>query len=360
LHGENDDHRLHTAAPVNPALYTPPTLEHAERVVQHLVQHYRKTTVADCQEALAAMYGHADWQSLVSAIARGTETSPYDEDAAPEVVQARERQQYDALLVRLGGMTDAAMLRARKLDQALLSSTVHTISQRHDPQYNQRRLERARYAHAIAYARQVVYQVRPSGREAYAIPADDDEIDLILRVDLLPRALEAWLTHHRPLLARRGMILGNTRLRQRCPGELLDFAYAWGEVALIHAVDIPQALQIYPIVLCAKWYAWLACLGSAALQADLAVLDAPRADEDARSRARRALSDATREEEARFLLAQPREDFRALSPSAREQQMNAGYAVLRRCMSDAATRHTVKNILASPSWLAFAPLTRGA
>ncbi|HEY9447479.1 MAG TPA: hypothetical protein VIQ62_10435 [Burkholderiales bacterium] len=359
MHGDDKNNPLHAAAPVNPAHYTPPTLEHADRVIQRLMRHYRKKTTVECREALAAMYGHADWQSMQSAIAAGTDASPYDEHAASHVVQARERQQYDAVLVHLGGMTDGVLQAARKLDQVVLSSTVHTLSQRHDLQYNQRRLERARYAYHIVYAKEVVHEVRPSGSEALAIPVDDDEIDLILRVDLLPRALEAWLAHHRPLLKRWGAIVGRIPVRQRCPTELLDFAHAWGELALMHAVDIPKALQVYPLVLCAKWYAWLACLSAPALQADLAVLDAPRAAEDARSRARRALSDAIGEEEARFLLTQPREDFRALSSSAREQQMKAGHAALRRWMSDAATEHTVRNILTSPSWLALTPVIRG-
>ena len=360
MHGENENDQARIATPANPALYTPPALEDAERVIQQLMRLYPRKTAAECGEALAAMYGHVDWQSLRIAIAAGTGPSLYDEDVAPEIVQARSRQQHDAALVHLGGMTGTASLAAQKLDQLLLSGARRTISQRHDPRYNEKRLERARYAYDIAYARQAVCQVRPSGRNALVIPADDDEIDPILRVDLLPRALQSWLAHHRPLLARPGAIVGNMRVRQRCPTELLDFAYCWGECALVHAVDIPKALQVYPIALCAKWYAWLVCLSAPALQAHLAVLDEPRSDEQARSRARCALSDAIRKEEACFLLTQPREDFHALSPSAREQQMNAGHAILRRCMKDAATRHTVKTILASPSWAAFAPAMRGA
>jgi hypothetical protein len=36
--------------------------------------------------------------------------------------------------------------------------------------------------------------------------------------------------------------------------------------------------------------------------------------------------------------------------------MHAGYAVLRRAMSDAAAEHTIKAILAKPSWASLSPL----
>ncbi|MGE5522500.1 MAG: hypothetical protein ACM3SS_02210, partial [Rhodospirillaceae bacterium] len=205
-------------------------------------------------------------------------------------------------------------------------------------------------------AQQVIAEVRPTGREPLVIPRDDDELELGLRVDLLPRALKSWLAHHRPLLERWSSMMGGLRVRQRCPADLLDFSFAWGELCLLHGTDIPKALQIYPIALCAQWYAWLWCLTAPSLTSHLAVLDDSSADDEQRSRARRTVQAALREEEARFLLAQPREDFRSLSPSAREQQMHAGYAIVRRYMSDAAAERTIKTILAKPSALAASPL----
>jgi hypothetical protein len=336
-----------------------PAPDHAARIAQRLHGYYRNKNLSDCQAALACMFGHADWRELCVAAAREP-ASAHDEAAAPEIVHAREQQQHEAVLVHLGDMTDEAMLDAQRLDQAVLSAASHSIGLRYDAERNRRRIQRARYAREIAYAKHVVRELRPSARAVPAVPADDDEIELVLRVDLLPRALTAWLTHHRPLLERWSAIVGGMRVRQRCATELIDFAFAWGELCLEHNIDVPKALQVYPIALSARWYAWVTCLGSPSLQRELAVLDRQSSPEGAKQRARDLVSQAIREEEARFLLAQPREDFRMLSASAREQQMYAGHAAIRRYMSAAATSHTMKDILSSPAWANLTPAMRGA
>jgi hypothetical protein len=355
LHVEHEEETTHAEAP-DPALYMPPTIGHAERVARGLIGRYRKKTLSECQHAVARMYGHASWTLLQSSLAVGAAASRYDEDETSNVVHARRERHRDVTLVWLAGVNEESGRAARSLDQLLLGHGAHTISQRYDPSYNQKRIDRARHAYNIAYAHHVVAELRPTGREPLDIPRNDDEVDLALRVDLLPRALKSWLAHHRPLLDRWGVMLGDMPVRQRCPTELLDFSFAWGELCLLHGADIPKALQVYPIALCAQWYAWLACLAAPSLRKDIAVLESAGADDELRKRSQQAMQQAIREEEERFLLAQPREDLRTLSASARQQQMHAGYAVLRRAMSDAAAEYTIKAILAKPSLAPLSPL----
>lgn len=326
----------------------------AERAAQRLRERYRRRSVAECQHAVARMYGHASWQALERAVAAGAAPGACDEDEHEAVVIARRARQCDVALVWLAGVDEAAAREGLALDRVLLQ-VPHSIGRRYDPRYSQQRLDRARYAYHLAYAARAVAEARPTARGGWDIPPDDDELELALRVDLMPHALRAWLAHHRPVLERWSGMIGAMRVRQRCTTELLDFSFAWGELCLTHAVDIPKALQVYPLALCAQWYAWLACLEAPALKADLALLE--RADIDAaqRKRAQLAVQSAIREEEARFLLAQPREDLRSLSPSARQQQMHAGHSTLRRYMADAAAEHTIKTILAKPSWLSLSP-----
>lgn len=355
LHHQHNDEPLHRAVPDN-ALYTPPTIGHAERVVHRLLERYRRRNASEGQHAVARMYGHASWPLLQAAVAAGAATSLFDEEETGDVVRARRERQRDVVLVWLAGVDEETARAARTLDHALLARGPHTISQRYDPQYNRKRLDRARYVHNLAYAHHVVEEIRPTSRGAADIPRDDDELELGLRVNLLPRALKSWLAHHRPLLERWSGIIGNLRVRQRCPTELLDLSFAWGELCLLHGADIPKALQVYPIALCAQWYGWLACLEAPALKVELAVLEDSRSSEAERRRAQQAVQQAIRCEEARFLLAQPREDFRLLSPAARRQQIQAGHAVLRRYMADAAAEQTIKTILEKPSWLSLSPL----
>lgn len=336
-----------------------PTMAHVERTVRLLQQYYPKKTPADCREALTRMYGHPDWGALQSAIQGGEAASGFDETVAPEVVGARFQQHYDIALVCLAGMTDESMLAAQELDQEVLSSEAASISKRYHPTFNEKRLERARYAWKLSYARHAILEIRPTARQAVDIPKDRDDIELSFRVDLLPRALKAWLSHHRPLLMDWGERIGQMRVRQHAATELLDFSYRWGEVCLHHAVDIPKPLQMYPVALCAKWFAWIACSRAPHLQPALALLGAPGAAEAERRRAEKLVTDAIHEEEARFILAQPREDFRSHSPSAREQQVNAGFAIVRRCMSDAATASTVSGIMTRTFWPALSPAMRG-
>lgn len=336
-----------------------PAMEHAERAVRLLHGYYPERALGECREALARMYGHSDWGSLQLAV-QGNETAgDFDENEAPEVVTARFQRHYDVALAHLAGVTDERMRAAQELDQEVLLTGADAIGKRYHPAFNQKRLERARYAFNLAYARHVILEIRPTGRQAADIPKDRYDIELGFRVDLLPRALKAWLSHHRPLLREWADRIGAMRVRQHAATDLLNFSFNWGELCLYHGVDIPQGLQIYPLALCAKWFSWLICSKAPPLQSALAMLGTSGADEAERRRAEKVVTDAIHEEEVRFILAQPREDFRSLSPSAREQQMNAGFATVRRCMSDAATEYTVEEIMTRAFWPELSPAMRG-
>ncbi|HSQ03387.1 MAG TPA: hypothetical protein VLN59_05100 [Burkholderiales bacterium] len=334
--------------------FTPVSLTHATQVALLLHQHYSDRTSDECREAVAAMYGHPDWGALEAAVQAARETSRFDEEVDAAVVARRRDQQYDIVLRRLAGMTDDVMVLAQELDQELLSTAHDSIAQRYDPRFNERRMQRARYAFNIAYARHVIDEVRPTARQRASIPEDEDDINLGMRVDLLPRALEAWLTHHRPLLKGPAVQLGKVVLRQRAATDLIRFAFRWGELCLFHAIDIPQALQIYPIALCSMWYGWAVATGRSDLSASFAALHQDGVADEAVKAAETTIERALHEEEARFILAQPRADFRTLSASAREQQMRAGHAILRHHMKDAASEYTIKHILAKPFFAAMA------
>lgn len=331
-----------------------PTGAQLERTLRSLPDYYPRRTIDEVRHTVARMYGLADWAELESAL-RWTETpSPVDEDSAREVANARFQQQYDAILAGLAGINDEVMLAAQALDQELLGVARDSITGRYDPAYNEKRLQRARYAWNLLYARHVVLDVRPTARCAAEIAADREDIELSFRVDLLPRALQSWLVHHRPLLRGWGERIGRMTVRQHAPTDLLAFSYAWGEACLKCTVEIPKPLQVYPIALSAKWYGWLACARIPRLQNAFAELHSDASREDERQRARSAIAEAIQEEEARFILAQPREDFRGHSASAREQHIHAGYAMVRRWVSEAATCSTVREIMSRsvPSMLA--------
>lgn len=336
-----------------------PTMAQVERTVRQLQGYYPGRSAGECREALARMYGHPDWDGLQAAIDGGAAPSALDESVEPEVVGARFQHQYDMALVHLAGMTDERMLAAQELDQQVLSIEADSISKRYHPAFNEKRVERARYAWELSYVRQVILQIRPTARQAVDLPKDRDDIELTWRVDLLPRALKTWIAHHRPLLADCGERIGAMQVRQHAATDLLNFSFRWGEACLHHAVDIPKPLQIYPVALCAKWFAWVTCSRAPHLQSALALLGGARGTDAERTRAAKLFNDAIHEEESRFILAQPREDFRSHSPSAREQQVNAGYAIVRRCMSEAATESTVKEIMTRTFWPAFSPAMRG-
>ena len=160
--------------------------------------------------------------------------------------------------------------------------------------------------------------------------------------------------HQRPLLGSAARELGRQAVRQRAATDLIRFAFRWGELCLFHAMDIPQALQIYPIALCSKWYGWAAATARSDLESAFTMLQQENPTREEAAAAEKLIDRALHEEEARFVLAQPREDFRALSVSAKEQQMRAGYAILRHFMEDAASESTIKHILAKPFFAAMA------
>ena len=329
-----DDHARFTP---NPA--------HLERVFRLLQHYYPKRSPLECRLALARMYGHEDWEALQAVIRYAGAASAFDEDVAPEIVGARFQQQYDMVLAILAGISDESMLAAQTLDQEVFAVDRESISKRYHPAFNEKRLERARCAHALAYARQTVLEIRPTAKASPDVPPDRDDIDLSYRVDLLPRGLMSWLAHHRPLLRSWGERIGQMEVHQHVGTSLLKFAHAWGEACLDCAVEIPKPLQLYPIVLSAKWFAWIACSRMPRLQSAFAVLHADASSDEQRARASAVIAEATLEEEARFILTQPREDFRSHSASAREQHIHAGYALVRCWMNEAATRSTVRGIM---------------
>jgi hypothetical protein len=336
-----------------------PTSAQLERTLRALQACYPRCTLDECRNAVAAMYGHADWQQLPSAVQSAHEASPCDEEMPREVVNARFQQQYDGVVAGLGCITDETMLAAQALDQELLAVDRESITGRYDPAFNGKRLQRAHYAWNLLYARHVVLDVRPTAQEAARIPLDREDIDLSFRIDLLPRALRAWIAHHRPLLREWGERVGRIEVRQHAPTDLLRFSYCWGEACLECAVDIPKPLQIYPIALSAKWFGWIACSRMPRLQNAFAELRSDAGSEAERRSADNTISEAIREEEARFILAQPREDFRGHSASAREQHIHAGYALVRRWISEAATRSTVRGIMSRSTWTPLSPALPG-
>lgn len=311
------------------ALFTPPSIGHAERVAHGLLERYSGKPLTACQHIAALLFGYPDWLTLESAIASGTRASRYDDEERAETVHARREHQSAVGRMHLAGVSDETALVAERLDRELLTGGKHRISQRYDPMYNTKRLERAHYAFNLLYAECTLDEVWPTSRTAAVIPDNDDRIELLWRVELLPVTLRDWLYHHRPGLEHWADTIGKLRVRQRCATELLMFASTWGEFTIEHGATIPHGLQVYPVALSARWYAWLLCdsaptssvLGKGAAEAQSPALQA-----------------AIREAEMRFLLAQPREDFRAISASAREQQMRAGHTAVRRCMSEASAR----------------------
>jgi len=336
-----------------------PTFAHLERVLGLLQHYYPRRTAGECRHALAVMYGHERWDALESAGRTAAAPSAFDEDAELQVVGARFQQQYDAVLALLAGIGDDAMVAAQELDQEVFAVDPDSISRRYRPEFNEKRLERARFARGLAYARQVVLQIRPTAQESAAIPPDREDIELNYRIDLLPRALRSWLAHHRPLLRTWGERIAAMEVRQHATTDLLDFSFTWGEACLDCPAEIPKPLQLYPIVLSAKWFAWIACSRTLRLQGAFTVLRNERSAEQDRKRASALISEAMLEEEARFILAQPREDFRSHSPSAREQHIHAGYALVRRWMDEAATRSTVRDIMSRGVLPALSPATSG-
>jgi hypothetical protein len=177
-----------------------------------------------------------------------------------------------------------------------------------------------------------------------------------VRVELLPRTLVIWLEHQRPRFTGLADRMAALRVRQRSQCDLLTFAFLWGEACVSHPADIPEALQIYPLALCAKWYAWNACGEVARASA----VTEPRLLAQRKQPAAAVALDPTLDCQLALLRAQPREDVAALSVPARERQMEAGYALVRQHMRDAASSQPVCDFISKPAWSAAAAVARQA
>lgn len=245
-----------TVAPA--ALYTPCAIAGLEAVVQRIHRYYPRRSRAECRDILALLYGHESWMLLETAVLCA-EPSAYDEDETPDRVYARREHQVAMARLHLAGCTESAAITAARVERDLAPAGALSISRRHDPYWRRQRIERARYAHDMLYAEQAIAEMRPTAREPLAIASDDPDLHLSVRIELLPRALVAWLEQQRPRLKALADRLALMRVRQRAQCDLLTFAFVWGEACVSHPADIPEALQIYPLVLCGKWYGWNAC-----------------------------------------------------------------------------------------------------
>jgi len=322
--------------------FTPCSSGALERIVRVLRLYYPYRTTDECREALAVMYGHESWHVLETTAICG-EPSLCDEDETLACVQARYEHHCRVAQTRLGGVTEGDALAAAAIEKALTASGLQSISKRHNPEFKRKRVDRARYAYSIAYARQAMLEVRPTARDRLAISADDDTLELNLRVDLLPRALVVWLEQQRPRLAGISDRIAELRVRQHSQCDLLHFAFLWGEACVLHPTDIPEALQVYPIALCAKWYAWNASV-------DMATLARGHTDGEEQAAGRVIALDPMRDHQLAFLRTQPREDLVTLSESVRERQCAAGYALVRQHLQDAVSAQPISKFFSKPAW----------
>lgn len=324
-------------------LYTPPSAGALQRVVKLLQLYYPRRTLGECRELLALMYGHESWELLETA-AICAEPGACDEDETDACVQARREHQVQIALTHCAGVTHATASNAARIEKDLAAAEALSISRRHDPYWRRQRIDRGRYACDVAYARHAIDEIRPTARDRLPIADDDASLHTSVRVELLPRALAIWIEHQRPRLDGLAGRIAALRVRQRSQCDLLNFAFVWGEACVSHPVDIPDALQIYPLALCAKWYGWNAC--GAGLPHAVA---GERRPESPRS-ARAVALDPTLEHQLALLRAQPREDVATLSVPARERQMAAGYAVVRQHLSDAAAAQPLRQFVSRPGW----------
>ena len=324
--------------------YTPPTTGALERIVKLLGQYYPRCTTDECRESLASMYGYESWRALETAI--GSDACACDEDERDELVAARRDHQAHIALVHCGRVTKDDAAAAARIEKDLAAAGGISISRRHDPFWRRQRVERARYSYNATFARHAVDEIRPSARDRHAIPADDQGLHTSVRVELLPRALVIWLEHQRPRMGGLADRMAAMRVRQHSQCDLLNFAFAWGEACISHPTDIPEALQLYPLAVCAKWYGWNACAGA---------MDAFPISERGLTGHRkvptaRLALDPTAEHQQMLLRAQPREDAAALSVAARERQIEAGYALLRPHIRDAAASQPICSFISKPAW----------
>jgi hypothetical protein len=329
--------------------YTPATAGALERMVKLLGQYYPRCTIVECRESLASMYGYDSWSMLETAATRG-DPSAYDEDETDDRVTARRDHQTHVALMHCGGVTTEDASAAARIEKGLAAAGGVSISRRHDPFWRRQRVARARYAYNSAYARQAIDEIRPSARDRYAIPADDQGLHMSVRVELLPRALVIWLEHQRPRMGGLADRMAAMRMRQHSQCDLLNFAFVWGEACISHPTDIPEALQLYPLALCAKWYGWNACAGA---MPAFPVIQRRLLGQQKVPTAVLAL-DPTVEHQQILLRAQPREDVAAVSVAVRERQMEAGYALLRPHINDAAASQPMCSFISKPAWIAKA------
>lgn len=322
------------ATGMDTARYTPPTMDAARGAADLLGHYYPQRTRDERRAALARMYGHADWRSLEAHVVRGP-ASRYDEDERGDVVESRRRLQYECALAGLAGVTEETKAAAAHLHREMLAFSGESIGRRYDPAQIRGRITRARFAHDVVYAAYALLEMRPTARERLAIADNDEALPLAQRVELFPRALPAWIAHHRRHLLPHVERIAELRVRQHCVTDLLRLSFRWGELCAHHSASIPQSLRIYPVAACAKWLTRLSVL-----HASKAVGAPPRDLASVTDILRQCMPGSvhTDEEELRFMLAQPCADLRRLSASAREQQMRVGHTLLRRHMEGAASR----------------------
>lgn len=332
--------------------YTPESGPALARVVSALHQHYPRRTVGECRELVALMFGYESWLLLETAAMCGDASLP-DDDETVQRVAARRSRQYRILLTHFGG--GATPADAEQDGIGAEPSHGFSIARRHDMHWRRQRIEHARCAYHLVYARHVIDEIKPSGRDGGTVAGDDDSLHLSLRVELLPRALMTWVEQQRPRLAGLAERMAGVQVRQHSQCDALNFAFLWGEACITHPTQIPEMIQAYPLALCAKWYAWNAAAQLVAGHLSLA----PSLMRDGRLPLPPLLADPTLEYQRTLLRAQPREDLASLPAAIRERQVDAGYALLRPYLEQAAAASTPGPVHAPRLWGTAARALRG-
>lgn len=225
----------------------PDSINRAKQFARHVQKAYGDVKLSQCQQAVAHVFGHADWYSLDKAIKSGSRQPRYDEELSDEQFSERRKAQTAMLALDLCGIhPDEDCDPLEPLSMPALGIL--------DP-HNLMRLEQGEKRSDRLFCEMLLFDLSPTSLrlpERHAVEQSSLELAPQDVMEWFPQHLARWWKRsvkHQPSVVQG---LESIAWDKDSTSSIVSFGAAWGKICMLMSGTLN----------------WQMCMGTAYLLAD--------------------------------------------------------------------------------------------
>lgn len=229
----------------------PANMDRAKRFAKQVNRIYAGLSLAQCQEATAHVFGHADWHSLDKAVKEGGKSKAHDEEITPQQLFIRQRAQIQHMAFDLAGVDPDEKYAPPEMEntsEGLLNRAVG----------NDTRLAMGKMRFHRFLCETIIWEHQPTaekGQEMWEI--EDTSLHPASQEVMkdFPRLLGAWWKRCLPFQPEVGQALESFDWDKNKTTSIVHLAGYWGELCVHYGTIIDWTMVIGASRLLAYQYA---------------------------------------------------------------------------------------------------------